>query len=127
MAAAPSVLLIEDSPVLLEILKQVLGVLGCEVTGEAANQKNGVAKFRAEKPDLVLLDIRLAIGDGIEALAEIREIDPDAYVVMLTAMDNPEIRARCRDLGAKGFIAKGRAAADIIDDLAPHIDAVSAA
>gem|GEM_PF-3014349 len=61
------------------------------------------------------------MGDGIHALQEILELNPDAYVVMLSTMDEISVRNRCIEIGAKGFIAKGQKMEAVIDALEEHI------
>ncbi len=127
LSNVPSVLLVEDNTLTREILKHILGAFGCDIVGEATSQKAALACYRELLPDLVLLDIRLPLGNGVDALGDILALAPDAYVVMLTAMDDQATRQRCKDLGAKGFVAKGRGAEEMMDDLDPHIAAVSTA
>lgn len=121
MPARPSVLMVEDSGLLRELFKHTLASLGCDMVGEAATQKDAIRLFKSLSPDLVLMDIRLAIGDGIEAAREILTFDPDAYVVMLTSMDERGTHAKCLELGAKGFITKGRSADELIGDIQCHL------
>ena len=124
MVKQPAVLLVEDNELLREVFKHTLASVGCRIIGEASTQKDAIALYNNERPDLVLLDIRLAIGDGLAVLEELIENDPDAYVVMLTSMGEDSIKDRCLQSGAQGFIAKGRSADELIGDIETHLVAL---
>jgi two-component system chemotaxis response regulator CheY len=62
--------------------------------------------YRSEKPDIALMDVTMPHKDGLEALSEIRELDPQAKVVMLTALDQQTVMVQAMRLGAKDFLTK---------------------
>jgi DNA-binding NarL/FixJ family response regulator len=113
----PRVLLIEDAAMLREIFKHTFTHIGCEIVAEGTTEKAAVELYEKHQPDIVFLDIRLAIGDGIDALAEIMSRDPQAYVVMLTVYDDQKTREKCLDMGAKHYLIKGRPADALIRDV----------
>lgn len=77
-----------------------------EVVGEAADGREGVAVVRASRPDVVLMDIRMPVLDGLQATAELLA-DPDPpRIVMLTTFDLDEAAARAIRQGASGFLLK---------------------
>jgi DNA-binding NarL/FixJ family response regulator len=77
-----------------------------EVVGEAGDGREAIAVVRATRPDVVLMDIRMPVMDGLAATAEIlREADPPR-VVMLTTFDLDEAAARAIREGASGFLLK---------------------
>ena len=125
MNMQPTVLLVDDADILREIFKPTLALMGCNVVAEAVTEKEAVSQYDHHRPDLTLLDIRLSLGDGVRALDAIRELNPDAYVVMMTAVADPEIKAQCGALGAKGYIIKGRGAEALIGDIEPHLEVIS--
>lgn len=76
------------------------------VVGEAANGQEALAVVRAERPDIVLMDIRMPVLDGLSATAELlRDPDPPR-IVMLTTFDFDEAAARAIRQGASGFLLK---------------------
>ncbi len=115
--SAPRVLLIEDANMLREIFKHTFTHIGCEIVAEGTTEKAAVALYEQHRPDIVFLDIRLAMGDGIDALKEIIARDPKAYVIMLTIYDDAKTREKCMEIGARGYIIKGRPAEALIKDV----------
>jgi two-component system NarL family response regulator len=81
-----------------------------EVVAEAANGRDAIAAYRAFHPDVVLMDLRMPEMEGVEAVRQIREIDPQARVVVLTTYDADEDIARALQAGAKAYILKDIAA-----------------
>jgi two-component system chemotaxis response regulator CheY len=87
-------------------LKNILTQNGFEVVGEASTGAESIELFKSFKPDLVTMDITMPEMDGIEALKEIRAIDPQANVVMCTAMGQKNMVVEAIQAGAKDFIIK---------------------
>jgi two-component system NarL family response regulator len=81
-----------------------------EVVAEAANGADAIEAFRLHRPDVVLMDLRMPGMEGVEAVTRIREIDPQARVVVLTTYDADEDIARALQAGAKAYILKDIAA-----------------
>jgi two-component system NarL family response regulator len=81
-----------------------------EVVAEAANGRDAIAAFLRHRPDVVLMDLRMPEMEGVEAVRRIREIDPQARVVVLTTYDADEDIARALQAGAKAYILKDIAA-----------------
>lgn len=73
---------------------------------EAENGLEAIAKYRQVKPDAVLLDITMPEMDGLTALKEIRKVDPNARVVMVTAIGQQAMVVEALKSGAKDFILK---------------------
>jgi two-component system NarL family response regulator len=76
------------------------------VVAEAANGRDAVEAFRAHRPDVVLMDLRMPEMEGVEAVRRIRELDPQARVIVLTTYDADEDIARALKAGAKAYILK---------------------
>ena len=77
-----------------------------EVVGQAASGRQAVAMWRALRPDVVLMDLRMPRGDGVEAIVRIRAEDPDAAIVALTAFDHDELVTGAMRAGARGYLGK---------------------
>lgn len=99
------VLVIDDDPDVLEFLKAFFGNLGYE-TILTTNAKDGLRELVVNQPDLVLLDIRLPDKDGITLLKEIKEIDRQAQVAMITAFKDAERVIEAFRLGALDCLLK---------------------
>jgi DNA-binding NarL/FixJ family response regulator len=91
------------------------------IVGEAADGSQAVDLFGKHKPDLVLMDLRMPIKDGIEATIEIRSHDPNARVLMLTTFDGDTDIYRALQAGAQGYVLKNATGQELI----PAIQAVA--
>ena len=78
---------------------------GYEVV-QASNGEEAVKRYFEEKPDVVLMDITMPVLDGIEALKQMKAGDPDARVVMVTAMGQKSMVLEAIKAGAKDFVIK---------------------
>ena len=101
-----SVLIVDDTLFMRASIKQMLEANGHSVAGEASNGVEAIERFAAVKPDVILMDITMPDMDGLEALRRIKEIDPNAKVVMCTAMGQQAMVAKAVELGAQQFIVK---------------------
>ena len=100
------VLLVDDASFMRIKMKQVLDQLGHEVVGEAANGEEAITQYIQLKPDVVTMDITMPVMDGVTALRKIRQIDPNAVVVMISAMGQQSFVVDAVQAGAKDFIVK---------------------
>ncbi|MBS1706706.1 MAG: response regulator [Armatimonadetes bacterium] len=103
---AKRILITDDALFMRVTLKNILTQNGFEVAGEAANGKEAVQMYQDLKPDLVTMDITMPEMDGLEALKQIRDLDPEAKVVMCTAMGQKNMVVDAVQAGAKDFIVK---------------------
>lgn len=103
---AKRILITDDALFMRVTLKNILTQNGYEVCGEAQNGVEAVKLFKELKPDLVTMDITMPEMDGIQALKEIKTIDPAASVVMCTAMGQKNMVVEAIQSGAKDFIVK---------------------
>src|SRR5271157_274383 len=92
------------------------------IVGEAADGSQAVDLFGKHKPDLVLMDLRMPLKDGIEATIEIRGQDPNARVLMLTTFDGDTDIHKALQAGAQGYVLKSATGQELI----PAIQAVAA-
>ncbi len=88
------------------LIKDVLTKGSYEIVGEAANGEEAVAKYKMLKPDLVTMDIVMPVKSGIDALKEIIAYDPNAKVVMCSALGQEILVMDAIEAGAKDFIVK---------------------
>jgi two-component system chemotaxis response regulator CheY len=102
----PKILIADDAAFMRMMVRDNLAKAGYADFAEARNGAEAVELFAAEKPDLVLLDITMPEKDGITALNEIRELDPEAKVVMCSSMGQETAVIQAVKLGALDFIIK---------------------
>lgn len=100
-----NILIIDDEKDMCFLLSDTLNRRKYNVT-VANTKKDGIACFKKELPDLVLLDLKLPDGDGINVLSKIKKIKPDTIVVVVTAYGSEEIKEKARQKGAYDFINK---------------------
>ncbi len=85
-----------------------------EVVAEAGTGAEAVAAYERHRPDVVLLDLRMPVMEGVEAVRRIREIDPQARVVVLTTYDTDDEITRALKAGAKAYVLKDISADDLV-------------
>jgi len=99
------ILIVDDAAFMRMKCMKLLTDNGYEVV-EAETGAQAVEKYQAHKPDGVLLDITMPDMDGLEALKELRKIDPGARVAMVTAMGQQSIVMEALKSGASDFVVK---------------------
>lgn len=108
------ILLVDDQPLLLAGFRMVLETQPeLEVVGEAGDGDRGVRMARALHPDVVLMDVRMPVMDGIEATRQILSADPAIRVLVLTTFDLDEHVYAALRAGASGFLLKDVPPADL--------------
>ncbi len=111
------VVVAEDEAIIRLDLAEMLGEVGYEVVGQASNGEQAVELTREHRPDLVIMDVKMPVLDGISAAEEIGK-ERIAPVIMLTAFSQKELVERARDAGVMAYIVKPFTR----DDLGPAID-----
>ncbi len=111
------ILMVDDSKTSRKILREILEENGHEVIGEAINGQDGIDKYAKLRPDVTTMDITMPEMDGLEALRQIREIDPEAKVIMVTAAGQKNKMVEAVKYGAAEFLAKPFDASQIVDIL----------
>lgn len=100
------ILIVDDAAFMRMMIKDILTKNGYEVVGEAADGSQAVEKYNELKPDLVTMDITMPEKDGIAALKEIKATNPNATVIMCSAMGQQAMVIDAIQAGAKDFIVK---------------------
>ena len=109
------VLVVDDHALLRTGVANIINLESTlEVVAEAANGQDAIEAYRIQRPDVVLMDLRMPGMEGVEAVTRIREIDPQARVIVLTTYDADEDIARALQAGAKAYILKDIAADALI-------------
>ena len=100
-------LIVDDSAALRARLAAIFSLIeGIEVVGQAQNAPEALASIRALRPEIVILDIQMPGGSGIDVLREVKRDYPQTIVIMLTNHAEPQYRKRCMDLKADYFLSK---------------------
>jgi DNA-binding NarL/FixJ family response regulator len=108
-------LVVDDDPLVRSGLGLILGgAPAIEVVAQAADGRDGVAAVAEHHPDVVLMDIRMPVMDGIEATAAIVGQPDPPKVIVLTTFDADEYVLRALAAGASGFLLKDTAPEDIV-------------
>lgn len=116
MANALKVMLVDDHEVVRKGLRALLEAEGdIEVVAEADSGKSAVSLASAHQPDVVVMDVRMPDGSGVEACRAIRDERPDAQVIMLTSFSDDEALFNSIMAGAAGFVLKQIRGRDLVD------------
>ena len=116
-SAAPwlTVLIVDDHPVVREGLRGMLAAEpGITLVAEAASADEAIAMARVHRPDVVLMDLRMPDGDGVDATAGVLSVAPGTRVVVLTTYDTDADIVRAVEAGATGYLLKDTPRADLI-------------
>lgn len=109
------ILIVDDSRTTRKILRKILEDNGYKVAGEAANGEEGVAQFKKYNPDLTTMDITMPVLDGLEALRQIKECDPNAKVIMISAAGQKHKVLEAMKAGATEFLTKPLEEEEVIE------------
>lgn len=103
---AGRILIVDDAAFMRMMIKDILTKNGFEVVGEAVDGAQAVEKYKETSPDLVTMDITMPEMDGITSLREIKKFDPNAKIIMCSAMGQQAMVIDAIQAGAKDFIVK---------------------
>lgn len=100
------VLVVDDAAFMRMMIKDILRKGGYEVVGEAEDGAKAIEKYKDLMPDLVTMDITMPDMDGISAVKEIRKVNPNALIIMCSAMGQQAMVIDAIQAGAKDFVVK---------------------
>lgn len=115
------ILVTDDAAFMRMQLKDMVTKAGYEVVGEAENGNAAVELYQKLRPDLVTMDITMPEMDGVSAVKEIRKIDPNAKIIMCSAMGQQNMVLEAIQAGAKDFLVKPFSADRIAEALKKHL------
>jgi DNA-binding NarL/FixJ family response regulator len=102
-----SVLIVDDAPAVRDGLRRLVrGLPDVDAVSMASSGEEALARYSVERPDLVLLDVRMPGMGGLECARRMLHSDPTVRIVMLTASDDPQSVATAVANGAAGYISK---------------------
>ena len=108
------ILLVDDQNIVREGLSSLLQTYDdLEVIGEAANGQEAIEKALNLQPDVVLMDIRMPIMDGVGAIAILQQRMPDLKILVLTTLDDDEYVTQAIAKGAQGYLLKDTPSAEL--------------
>jgi two-component system chemotaxis response regulator CheY len=101
-----TVLVCDDAIFMRTMVSDILEKAGFEVIGQAESGVQAIEKYKQLKPDFVTMDIVMPEMGGIDAVREIRKMDPNAKVLMCSAMGQQALVVEAMQAGARGFVVK---------------------
>jgi len=111
------ILVVDDTLFMRTLLKNILTTGGHEIAGEAEDGDIGVSKYQELKPDIVTMDVVMPKMNGIEALKAIKSLDPNAKVIMCTAVGQEQMVKLAIKSGARGYIVKPFQAPKVLEEI----------
>lgn len=121
-----TVLLCDDALFMRTMLRGIVDSGGYEVIGEAGNGRAAVEMYATLRPDLVIMDMVMPEMSGLDAVREIRALDPCARIVMCSAMGQQQLVSDALASGARGFITKPFTASRVLEALADLVGGAAA-
>ena len=110
-----TVLIVDDAIFMRTMIGDILKKAGFEIVGEASNGVEAVQKYKELKPDLVTMDIVMPDMGGIDAVREITADDPEAKILMCSAMGQQGLVVEAIQAGARDFVVKPFQASRVLE------------
>lgn len=99
------VLIVDDSQPMRRMIRTVISDLVGEIF-ECSDGNEALAAYRKHRPDLVLMDVKMNVTDGLAATRQIRQFFPEARIVMVSQWEDAQIREDARGAGAEDYVGK---------------------
>jgi two-component system chemotaxis response regulator CheY len=106
LSMAKRILIVDDAAFIRIIVKNILVPRGFQIAGEATNGAEAVRMYHELKPDLVTMDITMNEKDGLEAARDNIQMDPNARIIMVTALGQEKMLIDSFKIGVKDFVVK---------------------
>jgi two-component system chemotaxis response regulator CheY len=102
------ILIVDNSSCMRMFVKKIIEKGGSYSIFGASSKDEAIEMFKIEKPDIVFLDLNMSESkmDGIHVLTDIMKINPEAVVIIMSAVGHEEVKDKCIEIGAKGYIRK---------------------
>ena len=120
MLTGKKIIAIDDASSIRTFLRISLESQGAEFH-EAATAHQGVKLCQQEQPDLVVLDLGLPDGDGLDILPELKHADSQPQVIVLTVRKEHEVQEKAQELGADAYITKPFMVDELMDAIETHV------
>lgn len=101
-----NVLIADDLKFIKLVLRDLVEKAGFRVVGEASNGEEAIELYQDKRPDVVLMDITMPKVDGLTAMKEILKIDPEAKIIVCSALGQQSLIVQALQMGARDFIVK---------------------
>lgn len=116
MGSRMRILVVDDAPYMLKALRDILEAYGFEVQ-EAVNGEEALTRYQEVRPDVVLMDVLMPKLDGVSATKNILRHDPNAKIIVITAVGKTGLEKECLDAGAKNFVVKPFRIKDLLNSI----------
>lgn len=113
--AAPTVMVVDDHPIWRDAVARDLADDGFNVVATAEGVASARRRAAVVKPDVVVMDMRLGDGDGVQATMEVLEVSPETRVLVLSASDERDDVLEAVKAGATGYLVKSASKAELAD------------
>jgi two-component system response regulator DegU len=101
----PRVLIADDHPGVAKAVRRVLS-LDCEVVGTVADGSEVMEAVRQLQPDVIVVDLNLPSVNGLKVCRQIMQLNPEAKVIVFSAMNDPDVQQRAFQVGASAYVSK---------------------
>ncbi|MEQ6378459.1 response regulator [Bacillaceae bacterium S4-13-56] len=109
------ILIVDDAKFMRFTLENILQKDNHEIVGEAENGQEAISKYKELSPDLVTMDITMPGINGLEAIKQILMVNPDAKIIMCSAVGQQKTVMEAIELGAKDFVVKPFDESSVLD------------